>query len=87
MSIEINAQTLLQDSDLESTVSKLSFEQAMRSLEELVGKVESANLPLDQAIRAYEVGAIIVSHLRALLEGAEAKLKIVQQDSVSKSVK
>lgn len=60
-------------------ISKLTFEDALMLLEGVVAAVESANLPLDQAIGSYERGTELVQHLRALLAGAEEKLRTLNQ--------
>jgi len=60
-------------------VEALSFEQALKLLEEVVVSVESGNLPLDRAIGSYEKGSLLVKQLRTLLSGAEEKLRVLNQ--------
>lgn len=60
-------------------VETLSFEQALKLLEEVVVSVESGNLPLDRAIGSYEKGSLLVKQLRTLLSGAEEKLRVLNQ--------
>jgi len=67
------------DADNNPELSGLAFEKGLKLLEELVQGVESGNLPLEKSIRAYERGAILMSYLKGLLEGAEQKLKVLQQ--------
>jgi len=62
-------------------IEALSFEQALALLEEVVESVESGTLPLDQAIGSYERGTQLVQHLRALLSGAEEKLRVLAPES------
>ncbi|MDR3224167.1 MAG: exodeoxyribonuclease VII small subunit [Holosporales bacterium] len=52
-------------------MDKLTFEQAVNELEEIIKKLEDGNLPLEDAVRAFERG----SELRRICEG---KLKDVQ---------
>jgi exodeoxyribonuclease VII small subunit len=61
-------------------VAKLSFEEALTLLEGVVAAVESGSLPLDQAIGSYERGTQLVQHLRALLSGAEEKLRVLGEE-------
>jgi exodeoxyribonuclease VII small subunit len=61
----------------DDVLSSLSFEQALKLLEEVVGAVESGSLPLEQAIGSYEKGTVLVQHLRKLLSGAEEKLRVL----------
>ncbi len=63
----------------QTRVKEVSFEQGLSLMEELVQKVESGELPLEEAIRAYERGAELLKHLRSLLSGAEEKLRILQK--------
>jgi exodeoxyribonuclease VII small subunit len=60
-------------------VAKMSFEAAMRELEEIVGALEKGNVDLDKSIGLYERGEILKKHCEALLKSAEARIeKIVQ---------
>ena len=61
----------------DDALASLTFEQALKLLEEVVAAVESGALPLDQSIGSYEKGTILVQHLRKLLSGAEEKLRIL----------
>ncbi len=70
-------------SEAADVVSKLPFERGLKLLEELVSKVESGTLPLEQAIQAYEKGAALVGKLRGQLSGAEEKLKVLKGGSAS----
>ena len=63
----------------EKDLKKLTFEQGLELLGELVSGVESGSLPLDRAILSYERGVQLVNHLRALLSGAEEKLRLLKQ--------
>ena len=37
-------------------ISKLSFEQAMNELEDVVAKLENGQVPLEDSIKLYEMG-------------------------------
>lgn len=63
----------------EEQIAGLTFEQALRLLEEVVLSVESGSLPLDRAIGSYEHGSALIKHLRKLLSGAEEKLRVLNQ--------
>ncbi|MBX7144508.1 MAG: exodeoxyribonuclease VII small subunit [Oligoflexia bacterium] len=73
----LSLKDLLADESPKERISETSFEDGLRLLGELVEKVESGSLPLDRAIAAYERGAFMVEHLRQLISGAEAKLKVL----------
>jgi exodeoxyribonuclease VII small subunit len=60
--------------NLSGEIATLSFEEALAQLEDIVRKLESGNGKLDEAIEAYERGALLKRHCEAKL--AEAKAKV-----------
>ena len=58
-------------------IKVLSFEEALEQLKALVGSLESGESKLDQAIAAYERGALLKSHCEAKLREAKAKIEKV----------
>ncbi|MCW2274307.1 exodeoxyribonuclease VII small subunit [Rhodoblastus acidophilus] len=68
--------------------SPLTFEAAMRELEEIVTALEKGNVDLDKSIALYERGEQLKKHCDALLKNAEARIeKIVQgADGAAKGV-
>jgi exodeoxyribonuclease VII small subunit len=74
---EITLEGLLSGEVNDAQLSTLSFEQALKLLEQVVTSVESGNLPLDRAIGSYEKGTGLIQHLRALLSRAEEKLRVL----------
>jgi len=73
----ITLEALLTGEVSEERIGKLSFEEALKLLEEVVTSVESGALPLDRAIGSYEKGSNLVQHLRKLLSGAEEKIRVL----------
>jgi len=57
-----------------SDLSKLSFEEAMKALEEVVRDLESGNVALEQSIALYERGAKLKAHCEQKLKEAEEKV-------------
>jgi len=67
--------------------SPLTFEAAMRELEEIVAALEKGNVDLDKSIALYERGEALKKHCDALLKNAEARIeKIVQGADGAKGV-
>ncbi|MGR3758440.1 MAG: exodeoxyribonuclease VII small subunit [Tranquillimonas sp.] len=64
----------------EIEVDKMSFEDAMRELESVVGRLESGDVPLDESIRLYERGAALKARCEAKLKEAEAKVAKITLD-------
>ncbi len=66
------------DERVSPDIAKMSFEDALAELEEIVKKLESGQGKLDDAISAYERGAALKRHCEAKLREAQAKVdKIV----------
>lgn len=63
-------------------IEKLSFEQALEQLTELVSKLESGQLPLEESVTAFESGVQLSRRCETLLDHAEQRLQILNdQDS------
>lgn len=59
-------------------VAKMTFEEALAELEEIVRKLEEGTGKLDDAILAYERGAILKRHCESKLQEAQTRVdKIV----------
>jgi exodeoxyribonuclease VII small subunit len=56
---------------------KQAFEQSLGRLEEIVRKLESANLPLDEAMKLFEEGMQLSRDCQKQLEQAEARVEIL----------
>ena len=60
-------------------IADMSFEDALRALEEIVRKLEGGEVPLDDSITLYERGEALRRHCQARLDAAQARIeKIVQ---------
>jgi exodeoxyribonuclease VII small subunit len=56
---------------------KPEFEGSLARLEEIVGKLESANLSLDDAMKLFEEGVQLSRDCQKYLEQAEGKVEIL----------
>ncbi len=54
---------------------KTTFESSLERLEEIVQKLESGDIPLDEAIGAFEEGMTLANQCAKHLDDAERKLK------------
>ena len=59
---------------LPKDIAALSFEDALKDLEAIVKQLEGGMVKLDEAITAYERGALLKKHCEQKL--AEAKMKV-----------
>ena len=55
-------------------VNEMSFEDALRELETVVGQLERGEVPLDKSIELYERGAALKKRCEAKLKEAEEKV-------------
>jgi len=53
------------------------FEQALAELEALVERLEHGDLPLDEALKAFERGVALTRHCQAALQSAQQKVEIL----------
>jgi exodeoxyribonuclease VII small subunit len=61
--------------ELPPDIAKLSFEEALGELEKLVRQLEDGKAKLDDAISAYERGALLKRHCEAKLREAQQKIE------------
>ena len=55
----------------------LTFEQAMKLLEEIVSWLEAGDVPLDQSMTLFEEGTKLSAYLSKLLDTAEQKVTMI----------
>ncbi len=58
-----------------SNIAKLSFEDALKELEDIVRALESGNISLDSSISSYERGAQLKGHCETKLREAKARVE------------
>ncbi len=68
-------------------LGKLSFEEAIKELTQIVDKIESGQVPLQTSIEQYEKGMALVKHCRGILQAAEKKIEKVSQQGREESKK
>ena len=59
---------------------KMTFEQALARLEEIVALLEKGDAPLDQSLELYEEGAALVRRCNTALEQEERSVNILMKD-------
>lgn len=63
------------------------FEQSLDELEQLVAKMESGELNLDESLRSFERGIALYRNCQAALEQAEARVKLLLDPEHPESVR
>ena len=59
----------------ENSISDMSFEEALKALEDVVQKLEGGQVPLEQSIALYERGEALKAHCEGKLREAELKVE------------
>jgi len=68
----------------QTTIDKMSFEDAMSELETIVRNLESGNTKLDDSIKSYERGAALKKHCETRLKDARLKIEKITLDTDGK---
>ena len=56
-------------------IAAMSFETALRALENVVQRLESGDVPLDESISLYETGEKLRRHCQARIDAAQARIE------------
>jgi len=62
-------------------ISKLTFEQAIKQLTDIVGKIELGEIPLQQSLSQYEKGMELIKHCRSILKKAEERIEKLTKEN------
>ncbi|NOC47027.1 MULTISPECIES: exodeoxyribonuclease VII small subunit [unclassified Ruegeria] len=65
----------------QTPVDQMTFEQAMKELEAVVGQLERGDVALDQSIALYERGAALKKRCEDELKRAEEKVAAITLDA------
>ena len=58
-------------------IGEMSFEQALRALEDVVRQLEGGEVPLEESIGLYERGEALRRHCQARLDAAQARIEAI----------
>ena len=65
-------------------LGELSFEESIKELTNIVGKIEQGQIPLQDSLEQYEKGMALIKQCRTILEKAEKRIeKISELDAKS----
>jgi exodeoxyribonuclease VII small subunit len=59
-----------------------SYEAAMEELDQLVGVIESGQLPLEQLLTGYQRGAELLAYCRDKLQAVENQIKVLDEGTL-----
>lgn len=64
-------------------LTKLTFEEAIGQLKEIVGKIEQGEIPLQDSLEQYEKGMSLIKHCRGILQKAEKRIEKISKEELA----
>jgi len=64
-------------------IEKLTFEEAIKGLTSIVGKIEQGQIPLQDSLEQYERGMALIKHCRTILQKAERRIEKISKEEES----
>jgi len=61
-------------------IDKLSFEEAIKELTDIVGKIEQGQIPLQDSLEQYEKGMALIKQCRTILQKAEERIEKITKE-------
>jgi exodeoxyribonuclease VII small subunit len=61
--------------ETDPAITEMSFEQALKALEDVVRRLETGDVPLEESIGLYERGEQLRRHCQARLDAAQARIE------------
>lgn len=65
----------------EEEVEKMTFEESIKTLEDLVKELESGGIDLDKSIEIYEKAVLLRNHCRKILDESERRIQKIMESS------
>ena len=60
------------------TMEPSSYEDALQELEQLVARIESGQMPLEQLLAGYQRGAALLAFCRERLEAVQNQIQVLE---------
>jgi exodeoxyribonuclease VII small subunit len=70
----------MSDNNTKQDINIMTFEDALKSLEEIVSKLDSGEIDLDKAVEAYEMGTRLKEHCENKLKEAQLRIEKIEVD-------
>jgi exodeoxyribonuclease VII small subunit len=61
-------------------MTDLKFEDCLARLEQIVGALETGNLPLEESLKVFEEGIALARHCSRYLDAAERRIETLVKD-------
>jgi exodeoxyribonuclease VII small subunit len=66
--------------NMNEEIDNLTFESALKALEEIVSQLDDGAIELDKAVEAYEKGAKLKKHCEKKLKEAQLRIEKIEVD-------
>ncbi len=70
----------MSENNTKNEIDKMTFEEALKSLEEIVSQLDSGEIDLDKAVEAYERGTNLKAHCEKKLKEAQLRVEKIEVD-------
>ena len=70
----------MSDNSITENIKGLTFEAALKELEEIVSQLDAGSIDLDKAVEAYEKGAKLKHHCEKKLKEAQLRIEKIEVD-------
>lgn len=70
----------MEHEEIKTKIQQLSFEEALKRLEEVVEQLEGGDTPLDETIDLYQEGVLLARHCDTKLTQVEQKIEILLEE-------
>jgi len=60
-------------------IGKMSFEEAIKELTGIVGKIEQGDIALQDSLKQYERGMALIKHCKDILQKAEKRIEKISE--------
>ena len=60
-------------------MKKITFEEGMQELEQLIGRLESGDISLEDSFRAYERAVALKNSLSAMLDEGDRRIRVLTE--------
>ncbi len=67
-------------SEAKNDITKMSFEEAIKELTGIVGKIEQGDISLQDSLQQYERGMALIKQCRTILQQAEKRIEKISQE-------
>jgi exodeoxyribonuclease VII small subunit len=60
-------------------ISEKGFEESIKELTEIVGRIEQGEIALESSLEQYERGMALIKHCKGILEKAEKRIEKISE--------